>query len=104
MEYKRDEIFNATKIRKRVQIKVMAIPKIVSVKPIEDMQLIVSFDDGAVRKYDVKKLFSSHPVFKKLEDKELFESVKVDMGGSGLAWNDDIDLAEYEIWKNGERI
>jgi len=30
--------------------------------------------------------------------------VKVDAGGYGISWNDDIDLSEYELWTNGKPI
>ncbi|MCL2355374.1 MAG: DUF2442 domain-containing protein [Oscillospiraceae bacterium] len=82
----------------------MDIPKIVDVKPIDDLNLIITFDGGIVKRYDVKKLFNELPVFKQLENKELFESVRVEVGGVAIVWNDDIDLAEYEIWKNGETV
>jgi hypothetical protein len=27
--------------------------------------------------------------------------VKIESGGYGLVWNEDIDISEYELWKNG---
>jgi len=82
----------------------MDMPKIIEVKPIDDMNLLVSFDGGIVKKYDVKKLWDELPIFKNLQDKLLFESVKVEVGGVAIVWNDEIDLARYEIWENGEEI
>ena len=46
-----------------------------------------------------KKFFEDK--FKKLENEELFNKVKVDVGGYGIAWDEDIDLSSKEIWKNG---
>lgn len=43
-------------------------------------------------------------IFEKLKEKELFEKVKVDVGGYGISWNEDIDLSCEEIWENGEII
>ena len=31
----------------------------------------------------------------------LFEQVKVDDGGYGVSWNDEIDLSCDELWENG---
>ena len=82
----------------------MEVPKMIDVKPIDDMNLIVYFDGGVIKKYDVKKLFSRFPIFKELQDNKLFELVKIDIGGFGLVWNDNIDLSYYEIWDNGENF
>ena len=80
----------------------MDMPRIIDVKPINNMNLIVYFDGGIVKKYDVKQLFSEIPVFKELQDNALFNSVRVEVGGVAIIWNKDIDLARYEIWTNGE--
>jgi hypothetical protein len=29
------------------------------------------------------------------------KSVKVDGGGYGVFWSDEVDLSEYELWVNG---
>jgi len=39
--------------------------------------------------------------FSALKDEQLFRLVKVDAGGYGISWNDDIDLACNELWENG---
>jgi hypothetical protein len=43
-------------------------------------------------------------MFHLLNNEAFFRSVKVDMGGYGIVWNDDIDLSEYELWVNGEEL
>ena len=80
----------------------MEVPRIIEVKPIDDMQLIVCFDGDIKKIYDVKKLFHIFPIFKELEDSNLFNSVKVEIGGIAIIWNENIDLSRYEIWNNGE--
>lgn len=35
---------------------------------------------------------------------ELFASVKVDEGGYGVIWNDELDLSCDELYTNGENI
>ena len=80
----------------------MEVPIMTDVKPIEDMNLIVYFEDGTIKKYDIKQLFDELPLFKELQKNDLFNKVKVDIGGFGLVWNAKIDLSRYEIWINGE--
>ncbi len=75
-------------------------PKIKEIRANDDYTLIVKFDNGIKKKYDFKKKFKS-PLFEGLKDIHLFKQVKVDTGGYGISWNDDLDLSEYELWKNG---
>jgi len=82
----------------------MEIPRMVNVNPSQDMCLIVDFEGGIVKKYDVKKLFSKFPIFKELLKNNLFELAQIDVGGMGIVWNKDIDLSYYEIWNEGESI
>ena len=79
----------------------MSIPKIVKVQPLENLIILTTFDDGTVKKYDVKNLFKDFPVFKDLMNDILFQLVHVDFKGYAIAWNDYLDLDRYEIWENG---
>ena len=79
--------------------------KIKKVYPAENYILICEFENGIKKKYDIKKLIKQYKVFKELQENEkLFKSVKVDVGGYGIYWNEKIDLATEEIWENGEDI
>jgi len=78
-----------------------SIPKIKDVKALDDMMLIVTFENNVIKKYDVKILIDKYPVFELLKDRALFNLVHVECGGFGIAWTDDIDLSEYEIWDKG---
>ena len=71
------------------------------IKPLENMILEAIFSNGKIKKYDMKNLIKKHEIFKELENKELFNKVKVDIGGYGIVWNEEIDLSSEEIWKNG---
>jgi len=77
------------------------IPRIKDVKPLKNMMLAVTFKNGVIKEYDVKPLVKSYEIFKCLENESIFNLVRVDAGGFGIAWTDDIDLSEYEIWQNG---
>ena len=79
--------------------------KIKSVTPLPDYQLTVQFSEGVTKHYDVKPLFEKHPMFLPLKDHpELFSSVEVDVGGYGVIWNDDIDIACDELYFNGVTV
>lgn len=75
-------------------------PKIKSVKPEHDKTLLVEFESGEHKVYDCKPLLECE-VFRPLQDEALFRCAHADSRGYGVIWNDDIDLAESEIWLNG---
>ena len=79
----------------------MRFHTIKSIKLLENMILEAVFSNGEIKKYDVKLLTKKNEIFKELENKELFNKAKVDIGGYGIIWNDDLDLSSEEIWKNG---
>ena len=79
------------------------IPHIKTVSVIGTLQLIIHFDNGEQRVYDCHPLIS-RPKFHLLETPAFFRAVRVDPGGYGISWNDDIDLSEYELWTNGKPI
>ena len=79
--------------------------KIKSVTPLADHILSVQFSEGVTKHYDVKPLFDKYPMFLPLkDDPALFSSVEVDVGGYGIIWNDDIDIACDELFYNGEKV
>jgi hypothetical protein len=76
-------------------------PRIKSISVEDNYILIVTFENDIVKKYDFKPMLNK-PEFINLKDKLLFSSVKVDVGGYGISWNDELDLSEYELWINGK--
>ena len=77
-----------------------AYPKIESVTPLADFKLRVTFANGVEKIYDCQPLLAdSH--FALLQSPALFRTVQVDPGGYGISWNDDLDLSEAELWRNG---
>ena len=65
--------------------------------------LIVLFDNGIVKEVDFKEKLQED-FYSDLKSKILFEQAKVDSGGYGVSWNDDIDISEYELWNIGKVI
>ncbi len=77
--------------------------KVQSVTPKDDFILSVLFTDGVKKEYDIKLLFDKWPVFKNLKEiPGLYKQVRVDAGGYGVSWNDEIDLEGNEIRENGK--
>lgn len=77
--------------------------KAASVETLPDCRLRVVFKDGVVKTYDMKQLFADLPQLKALaEDPDLFASARLDPGGYGIIWNDELDLDCNEIYVNGE--
>ncbi len=76
--------------------------KIEKIKPLSNFHLLATFTDGTIKKYDMQNIIKKHDAFNDLVTiPNLFEQVKVDIGGYGIMWNDYIDLSSDEIWHNG---
>gem|GEM_PF-283556 len=82
---------------------VMIPPRINVVKVIEDCKLLVKFDNGEIRKYDVSRLLDN-PMFALLKNPVFFRGFQVEPGGYALLWNEDIDISEYELWQHGTSV
>lgn len=79
--------------------------KIKSVKPLKNCIISTIFFDGTVKEFDIKSFYEIFPQFKIFDtDKELFNSVQVDVGGYGISWNDELDLDANDIWENGKEV
>lgn len=77
--------------------------RVQSVETKDNFVLSVLFTDGVITEYDVKPLFLKWDVFNNLKTiNGLFQQVKVDAGGFGISWNDEIDLASEELRINGK--
>ena len=77
--------------------------KVVSVTPLEDYILSVGFDNGEVRKKDIKPLLEK-PVFSPLKDISLFNSAFIQYGA--ITWRDsagnEIDLCPDNVYMSSE--
>ena len=78
----------------------MKFHKVKDVSALADLKLSVQFTNGTTKIYDVSPLMQRFSAFRILEDETLFRDVKVDQGGYGIVWNDDLDLSCDELWKN----
>jgi len=73
----------------------MDTPKIELVMPLAGRRLLVLFANGVRKIYDCENL-NGLDRFRLLKDEAL--AIRVDTGGYGIAWDDETDLSEYELW------
>ena len=79
--------------------------KIKNVFPLPEYKLSIQFSEGITKLYDIKPLFETMPSFRTLKNSsELFAGVRVDTGGYGIVWNDELDLSCDELWENGKTV
>lgn len=77
-------------------------PNIRAVKPLPNYRLRVVFHNDIAVTYDCSPLLEE-AAFSPLLDVSLFNQARVDPGGYGIIWNDDIDLSESELWLDGAK-
>lgn len=69
-----------------------------SVKPLDDMMIIITFSTCEKRLYDATQLLA-FPAFQPLKDEKAFRSANVEYGV--VAWNDsEIDIAPETMYEN----
>ncbi len=81
----------------------MKYPKIKYVEALSNYRLFVIFETGEIKIYPINQLLQQAE-FSELKDEALFLKAQKAEGGYGVVWNDEIDLSEYEIWKNGVAV
>lgn len=79
--------------------------KIIEVKANSDHSLDLTFDDGSIRRFDMRP-YLDFPVFRTLKDLECFADVKVEHGTVTWAGGQDIgpDTLYLESVKIGEVV
>lgn len=76
-------------------------PRPVDVKPLEDFELLVFFQNGEERIFDVKPMLSL-PMYQPLKNKVFFALAKAD--GMCIYWNDDVDLCPDTVYTNSRPV
>lgn len=69
----------------------------------EGTALELLFQDGLVKRYDMRALFQKHPQLRALEDRELFLSGRL-LGAYGIQWNDELDIEAETIYEDGGTV
>ena len=76
--------------------------KITSLATLPGYILLVGFSTGEYKKFDVSPLIEKYPPFQALRTtRDLFENAKIDIGGYGVVWNDDLDLSADGLYEKG---
>ena len=70
-----------------------------SVKPLPDKSLLVTFDNGEARFYDMAPVIWPGTVFAFLEDKAAFERAYIDENND-IAWDIDPEVDSTVVWSN----
>lgn len=79
----------------------MDVPKITMVIPEKDMVLAVSFSDGSTKYFDCKRIKDRNAYHHRLENSLYFKNVRIDVGGHGVSWDDEVDISEHELYEHG---
>lgn len=77
----------------------MLQPKLISVEPLENYRLLLSYQNGEKRIFNVKPYLSGS-WYGKLKDEAYFKSVHIIDGGVGIEWSEGQDIAPHELYDN----
>lgn len=72
-------------------------PKAVNVKPLDDYLLLIEFDNGEEKVFDVKPYFK-FKAFEKIQDEKEFKKVKIK--GLSIEWDAGADICPDELYNN----
>jgi uncharacterized protein DUF2442 len=67
------------------------------VKPIKDYSLILTFENGEIRQFDMKP-YLEKGIFKELHDLSVFNSVKISF--DTIEWNNQADFDPEVLYKD----
>ena len=60
----------------------------------------VTFRDGMVKGYDMSALYDRYPQVRRLEDRKLFESGRLE-GFYLIIWDDEVDISTETVYESG---
>lgn len=79
--------------------------KITKIITLKKYVLLAQFENGERKQYDLQPIISEIDEFKTLAIVNgLFEQARVVSSGYCVSWNDNIDIACEEIYKNGKSV
>ena len=77
----------------------------IKVRFLDDVKLELTYQDGKVIRYDMSVMFSKYPQLEELRrNRALFTSGRLDPGGYGIVWNDELDFDTTGIYEDGEVV
>jgi len=75
--------------------------KIKNVETLKNKILKIYFENKKTKYYDMKKIIEKYNEFEILNNDAIFNMAKVDKGGYGIVWTDEIDISGEELYVNG---
>lgn len=72
-------------------------PRPIDVKPLDNYELLVTFQNGEKRVFDAKPILSL-PLYQPLNSKGFFNLAKAD--GMCIYWNEDVDICPDMVYSN----
>lgn len=86
-------------------IKKRSKKKIKNVFPLEKNTLLISFQDDSVKKYSLQDLVGTDRRFAPvLNNGDIFRSVKVETGGYGICWGENLCISREKLYTVGKKI
>ena len=76
-------------------------PKAIDVKVLTNYELEILFDNNEKKIFDIKPYFK-FKIFKELQDKEKFKTVKI--SGLSIEWDNGADICPDELYNNSKTI
>ena len=73
----------------------MNYPKVLNVKAVDNYNLIITYENGEIKSFDVKPYIIGE-WFGQLKDKKIFQTVKP--CGNTVEWADGQDIASHELY------
>lgn len=77
----------------------MLQPKLISVEPKESFKLLLKYETGETKLFDVFP-YMSGPWFGELREAAYFRTVRLLPGGTGIEWSNGQDIAPHELYEN----
>ena len=76
-------------------------PRPKSVQPLENYKIIITFQNGEIKQFDVSPLMQ-YKIYERLKDKSYFKLAKTD--GMCVFWDDEIDLCPDLLYEKSEPV
>ncbi len=75
--------------------------KVVNAKAENDFSLVVEFNDGSIKRFDMKPYLDCE-VFKLLKDLNYFKRIKIAFGT--VQWQDEQDISPETLYLEGKKL
>lgn len=81
----------------------MLQPKILKVEALPDLHLIIHYETGEKKIFDVGP-YATGSWYSELKDPSYFVSVRIISNGSGIEWPDGQDISPHELYDLGKPL